>query len=46
METYPTVLFYYKGQEVDKPFIVKEDMRMSSLRNYVDDMLDGRTCED
>ena len=41
LDSYPTVLFYYKGQDGLKPTIVKEKIQIFPLRDYVDDMLDG-----
>lgn len=40
LDSYPTIYFYYKNQDALKPTIVKETIRMSTLRDYVDDMLD------
>lgn len=40
MESYPAVFFYYKGQNKDKPILVKEKLSLLSLRDYVEDTLD------
>ena len=29
---------------MEKPFIVKEEIFASSMKDYVDDMLDGKNC--
>ena len=35
------MFFYYKKGDAQKPVIVKEDILMSTLRDFVDDKLDG-----
>lgn len=40
VESYPAVFFYYKGQNKDKPILVKEKLSLLSLRDYVEDTMD------
>ena len=39
------MFFYYKKGDALKPAIVKESILMSTLRDYVDDKLDGSSVE-